>query len=132
MSIEPAGSARMSVTKQIGREYCGLISRGHIQSDAVAILAAKYECTPNLIQKRLHRLGDAVPYVKRPPRRQRVHPQNVGVIPGDEILARRVHRDPCFLCGTRGDVGCRHTRARPIGEIIAPIVSEIFDRAEAA
>ena len=21
-----------------------------------------------------------------------------------------VHRDPCFRCGTRGDVGCRHQR----------------------
>lgn len=21
-----------------------------------------------------------------------------------------VHRDPCFRCGTRGDVGCRHTQ----------------------
>lgn len=23
----------------------------------------------------------------------------------------RVDRDPCFLCGTRGDVGCRHRQA---------------------
>lgn len=25
-----------------------------------------------------------------------------------EVKPERVERDPCFLCGCRGDVGCRH------------------------
>lgn len=29
----------------------------------------------------------------------------------EEAQARRIaERDPCFLCGCRGDVGCRHNR----------------------
>lgn len=28
----------------------------------------------------------------------------------DEIAARVVSRDPCPLCGVRGDIGCKHTR----------------------
>lgn len=29
----------------------------------------------------------------------------------EEIEARRVARDPCFMCGTRGDIGCQHREA---------------------
>jgi hypothetical protein len=25
-----------------------------------------------------------------------------------DVVPERVDRDPCFLCGCRGDVGCRH------------------------
>jgi hypothetical protein len=30
--------------------------------------------------------------------------------PPDE-RPEHVERDPCFLCGCRGDIGCRHLRA---------------------
>lgn len=29
----------------------------------------------------------------------------------DDIEKRRVYRDPCFMCGVRADVGCRHRLA---------------------
>lgn len=29
----------------------------------------------------------------------------------DDIAQRRVDRDPCTYCGTRGDIGCKHRRA---------------------
>jgi len=29
----------------------------------------------------------------------------------DDITRRKVTRDPCFQCGVRADIGCRHQRA---------------------
>ena len=26
----------------------------------------------------------------------------------EEMIARAVHRDPCFKCGVRADIGCKH------------------------
>lgn len=33
-----------------------------------------------------------------------------GIFRGDLPPERYLHRDPCFCCGVRGDVGCRHNR----------------------
>lgn len=31
-------------------------------------------------------------------------------VPQPEAGPLTIHRDPCFKCGVRGDVGCRHQR----------------------
>lgn len=37
--------------------------------------------------------------------------RKINVVADPSVEGReRVHRDPCFLCGVRGDLGCRHRR----------------------
>lgn len=97
----------MTKAQMTAADYLGLLRCGFNAQDAVIALADRYGIRRGAVRSRLQRANLLAPYQSR---RQPVHPQNVGTIPGDEIIARRVDRDPCPRCGTRGDLVCGHRR----------------------
>lgn len=110
------GDLHDSRWRETGDEYNALLARGLSKGQAVALLAAKAGVRQPAIYKRLRRLGTLPPYN---PRRSAGCTLGPGDIPGDEIVARRIERDPCPRCGTRADHGCRHTPlARPLSNVM--------------
>jgi hypothetical protein len=93
----------MSVSEITADHFKSIISMGHDQ--AIHFLASFYRVERGAIRSRLRRAG-VLPQCGS--RREMIHPQNVGCIPGEEIVARRVDRDPCPRCAVRRDIGCRH------------------------
>lgn len=95
--------------------FRNLLATGQEASEAIYFLATFYGVARPAIRSRLRRAG-ILPSCK--PRRQSVHPQNIGAIPGDEIIARRVNRDPCPRCGSRRDKGCKHRPTAHLSNVV--------------
>lgn len=105
----------MTKAQMTAADYLGLLRGGFNAEDAVIALANRYGVRRGAVRSRLQRAKLLAPYKSR---RQSVHPQNVGAIPGDEIMARRVDRDPCQRCGTRGDLVCGHRRVSGLTGVV--------------
>jgi IS30 family transposase len=61
------------------------------------------------VYKALRRGGVLPPYEGNPPPRRSYKPRRDWIPQAD--LPPRLDRDPCVLCGVRGDIGCRHVEA---------------------
>lgn len=106
----------MNASERTADAFYALLREGHEQNQAIITLAQRYQIATGAIRSRLRRAG-AIAECR--PRRQLVHPQNVCVMPGDEIVSRRVDRDPCPRCAVRADIGCEHGRAlRPLSNVV--------------
>lgn len=105
----------MTKAEQTGEAYRDLIRRGYDKLDAITLLSAKFGIKKSGIYNRLRRSGDLPPYQRR---RQCIHPQSVGFLAGEEIIARRVDRDPCPRCGVRRDKGCGHRPASHLSNVV--------------
>lgn len=94
-------------TTETCSEFARLMAQGSSQIEVVRWLANRDRVGKQAIYKRLRNGGALPPYgTKITPNRK---PGKALPIPGDEIAARRVFRDPCVRCGVRGDIGCKHT-----------------------
>lgn len=90
-----------------------------------ADIAIQFGVQSPAVYKALRRTGALPPYRIRPETKLgggRVGRQAAGL--GNEKRLEvqdrpRVSRDPCFLCGVRGDVGCKHQRRAAI-TILSP------------
>ena len=94
-------------TERTCEMYSAAVSDGESPTDVVRKLAIAFGVTRPSIYKRL-RSGNALPpYRTDRPKHGPRSPRNEA---RERIEPPKVHRDPCFLCGARGDVGCRHGR----------------------
>lgn len=88
--------------------YNAMLAMGLNQTQAVSLLAAKGGVKRTTIFNRLRVLGALPPYKKRESYHVRVLHTD---LTAEQIMARRVDRDPCPRCGARGDANCGHRRA---------------------
>lgn len=93
-----------------GRTFrmCALYERGV----EVGEIAAEFGVQRPAVWKALRRGGLLPPYKsKASAGRGRPRKPKVALAETSPIVI--VDRDPCLMCGTRGDVGCRHRPASP-------------------
>lgn len=118
-------AANLDRTNAICAEYRAFLADGISSGKAALELSAKYDVQRPAIWKALRRGGVLPPYAPRQhggsgrpisggvagwSDQRRQHALGVA----DERQAALDHvpvREPCFLCGARADVGCRHRRA---------------------
>lgn len=103
------------INTRTGEEYLDLLRRGYEKRDAVLFLAARHGVVTSAIYNRLRRADVLPPYN---PRRQMVRHSSGDLVADGEIIARRVERDPCPRCGTRGDIRCGHRRAPGLSNVV--------------
>ncbi len=106
-------------TAAVCNQYRAMISSGESAGRAVLELSFKYEVQRPAIWKILRRGGVLPPYAPRKNGGQG-RPIGGGVagytqsridrsIEGRQPVPERIiDRDPCFLCGIRADLGCKH------------------------
>lgn len=92
------------------------MSQGREASDVVGWLAVKHGVERSAIYNRLRRGGVLPPYGTRHNLLARVM-RKTEPLTAEEIPARRVYRDPCPRCGTRGDIPCGHNHS-PLSNVV--------------
>jgi hypothetical protein len=109
----PSQSSEQCAT--ICRIYQRAVAAGEDKSDVVGELSAQYGVQRPAIWRALRRGGLLADYVKRVTKQPEHKAKPVLLTTQekrDALEARpRVESEPCFLCGVRPDVSCRHKRA---------------------
>jgi len=103
------------ITRETCELYEAAIAAGEAQESVIGYLATKYDVQRPAIWKRL-RAGGLIPEYGCHVDGKPVGRTAAGIRRAEPVipLAPPVDRDPCPRCGTRHDIGCRHSRA-PVG-----------------
>lgn len=93
-------------------EYQDEIVRLYQQGLDASQIATRIGCEAPAVRQRLKRAGVALRGCTTKGRPNGGRPPRQGFQSGDSRLPHlhlpRVQRDPCFMCGVRGDIPCRH------------------------